>query len=399
MIEYKLPESRIVSFSEDILKKVEGIVNDVRNRGDMALIEYAEKFDGVKLTKESIKVNQQEVLEQAGKISDELRKSIDIIAEQLKEFHLSTMPPQMGGGKNGIEFGVLWKPVERVGIYVPGGKKLYPSTLLMAGIPALIAGVREIYVASPIKDKIDPVIAYIAVKLGIKEIYRIGGAQAISALAYGTENVKKVDKIVGPGNIYVQVAKYIVSKDVGVDGIEGPTELVIIADETANPRHVADDLMAQGEHGETSLLVLITTSEKMLKEVEKMLSLEKGKFYLILAKDIEEAIDYANRIAPEHLSLQIKSPRDILKNVKNAGAITLGSTPPALIDYSAGPDHILPTNGWSQFKGGLTVYDFLKPIMYAYSDSPSKELINAGITIAKYEGFEVHARSISDRYE
>lgn len=397
MIEHKLPESRIATFSEEVLKVVENIVNDVRKKGDKAILEYTEKFDGIKL--DSIKVSEDEIRSQASKIPDELRNAIDIIAEQLKEFHLSAAPPQMGGGKNGIEFGILWKPIEKVGIYVPGGKKLYPSTLLMAGIPAVVAGVKEIYVTSPIKERIDPAIAYISLKLGVKEFYKIGGAQAIAALAYGSESVKKVDKIVGPGNIYVQAAKYLVSKDVGIDGIEGPTELVIIADESADPKHIADDLLAQGEHGETSLLMLISTSEKLLKEVESLLSSAKGKYYLILVKDLEEAVEYANNIAPEHLSLQVKYPRELLRHVKNAGAITIGSTPPALIDYNAGPDHILPTNGGARFRGGLTIYDFLKPIMYAYSESPSKDLIEAGIKLAKYEGFEIHAKSISDRYE
>lgn len=397
MIEYKLPESRVVVLSDEVLRVVESIVNDVKNRGDKAVIEYTEKFDGIKL--DSIRVSESEIVEQANKISEDLKKSIDTITDQLKEFHLSTMPPQMGGGKNGIEFGIIWKPIEKVGIYVPGGKKLYPSTLLMAGIPALVAGVKEIYVTTPAKGKIDPAIAYISLKLGVKEVYRIGGAQAISALAYGTESVKKVDKIVGPGNVYVQAAKYIVSKDVGIDGIEGPTELVIIADETANPQYLIDDLIAQSEHGESSLLVLISTSEKLIKEVEKSLGLAKGKFYLVLVKDLDEAAEYANKIAPEHLSLQVRSPRELLRRVINAGAITLGNTPPALIDYSAGPDHILPTNGWARFRGGLTIYDFLKPIMYAYSESPNKELIKAGIKLAKYEGFEIHAKSISDRYE
>ncbi|AWR97585.1 histidinol dehydrogenase [Acidianus sulfidivorans JP7] len=396
MIINSLPERRLITF-DDVLDKVKKIVDDVKENGDKAIIDYTEKFDGIKL--KEIKVSKTEIENQAKKIDENLKNAIEIIIDQLKEFHLSTVPPQMGGGKNGIEFGIIWKPINKLGIYVPGGKKLYPSTLLMAAIPALVAGVKDIYVTTPVKDEIDPAIAYISNKLGIKEIYRIGGAQAISALAYGTETVNKVEKIVGPGNIYVQAAKYIVSKDVGIDGIEGPTELVIVADDSANPEYVADDLAAQGEHGESSLLVLISLSEKIAKEVEKKLYNSSNKYYIVLANDLKEAIEYANKISPEHLSLQVKCPREALKLVKNAGAVTLGNTPPAIIDYNAGPDHILPTNGWSKFKGGLTIYDFLKPITYAVSESPNKELISAGITLAKYEGFNIHAKSISDRYE
>ncbi|ARM76292.1 histidinol dehydrogenase [Acidianus manzaensis] len=396
MIINSLPETRLISF-EDVLDKVKKIVEDVKERGDAALIEYTEKFDGIKLNE--IRVSKTEIDNQSKKIDNNLRNAIEIIIDQLKEFHLSTMPPQMGGGKNGIEFGIMWKPIEKLGIYVPGGKKLYPSTLLMASIPALVAGVKEIYVATPTKGEIDPAIAYISNRLGIKEVYKIGGAQAISALAYGTTSVTKVEKIVGPGNVYVQAAKYLVSKDVGIDGIEGPTELVIIADDSANPEYLADDLFAQGEHGDSSLLVLISLSDKIAKEVEKRLSSSDRKYYVVLANDLKEAIEYANKIAPEHLSLQIKCPREALKLVKNAGAVTLGNTPPAIIDYNAGPNHILPTNGWSRFKGGLTIYDFIKPITYANSSSPNKDLINAGITLAKYEGFVIHAKSISDRYE
>ncbi|BDC19652.1 histidinol dehydrogenase [Acidianus sp. HS-5] len=395
MIIKEFPKSRPISF-DNVLDKVNEIVEKVKREGDSALVEFTEKFDGIKL--DNIKVSWDEIHYYASSLPDDVKNAIDIISEQIKEFHTSIKPPQIGGGRGGVEFGIVWTPLEKVGIYVPGGKKLYPSTLLMAGIPAVVAGVKEIYVATPTKGKIDPAIAYIAKRLNVKEVYRVGGSQAIAALAYGTESVKKVDKIVGPGNVYVQAAKYLVSKDVGIDGIEGPTELVIVADDSANPEQVYLDLLAQGEHGTSTLLVLISTSDKVLKEIEDRASNLELTIYLVKAKDLEEAVNYANEIAPEHLSLQVSSPRETLKMVRNAGAVTLGITPPAIIDYSAGPDHILPTNSWARFKGGLTVYDFLKPISFAQATNPDKELINAATILAKYEGFEIHSRSIGDRY-
>lgn len=269
---------------------------------------------------------------------------------------------------------------------------------MMTGIPARVAGVKEIYVCTPVKTSVDPAIAYIALKLNVDGVYKVGGAQAIGALAYGTQTIKKVDKIVGPGNVFVQAAKYLVSAEVGIDGIEGPTELVVIADEIANPTRVALDLMAQGEHGPGSVLVLISPSEALLNKVEELLP-QEGTFYLIKSSDLEEAVNVANELAPEHLSLYVRNADELLRHVRNAGAITVGDTPPALLDYSAGPDHVLPTSGWARFRGGLTVYDFLKGIAYVRSKNPDRELIRAAMKLAEYEGFTVHSRSMGVRYE
>ncbi|EZQ11030.1 MULTISPECIES: histidinol dehydrogenase [Acidianus] len=396
MIKEEIPKNRLVEFTQ-VLDVVESIVNQVRQNGDKAIIDLTKKFDSVEL--KDLSFSKDEIEQQASLLSDDLRRAVDVIYEQLKEFHLTLMPPEVGGGKSGVEFGIVWKPIETVGIYVPGGKQKYPSTLLMAGIPAKIAGVREIYFSTPQYDKLDPMMAYICQKLGIKQAYRIGGAQAIAAMAYGTESVHKVSKIVGPGNIYVQAAKYIVSREVGIDGIEGPTELVIIADDSADPRRVATDLLAQGEHGKSSLLVLISTSGRLISKVKELLSTDVNDFYIVEVKSVEEALKISDELSPEHLSLQVRSPRSTMKLVRNAGAITLGNTPPAMVDYGAGPDHILPTNGWSKFRGGITVLDFIKPISYTNLDNPTKELIDASIKIAKYEGFEIHGKSIGIRYE
>jgi len=394
MIKRDLPKERPNDFTR-VLLDVEKIVNEVRNRGDQALIEFEEKFDKIKLNS----ITLQKIEELASQVDNNLKEAIDVIYSQIYEFNTLIKPPNIiGGGNNGIDYGAIWKSIEKIGIYVPGGDKAYPSTLLMAGVPAVVAGVNEIYVASP-PNKITPAIAYIALKLNVKEIYTIGGAQAIAALAYGTETVKKVDKIVGPGNIFVQAAKYLVSRDVAIDGIEGPTELVIIAYETANPSHIILDLRAQAEHGKFTFLVLLTNSDKIIDVISKELEQDVNTYYLIKVSDIDEAITLANEIAPEHLSLHITNAKTYLNKVKNAGAVTLGSTPPAIIDYSAGPNHILPTNKWAKVRGGISVYDYLKMVMYASSVNPDKKIIDASKILAKYEGFEYHANSIGVRYE
>lgn len=394
MIKTELPKERPNDFTK-VLPDVEKIISYVKSKGDEALIELEEKFDKVKLS--SLKLTNIENLTR--EVSEDVKKAVDIIFSQIYEFNSAIKPPNtIAGSYNGIDYGIIWRSIERVGIYVPGGEKAYPSTLLMAGVPALVAGVKEIYVSSP-PNKITPVIAYISMKLGVKEVYTIGGAQAIAAMAYGTQTVKKVDKIVGPGNIYVQAAKYIVSGDVGIDGVEGPTELVIIADESANPNHVILDLRAQAEHGKATYLVLLTNSDKLADIVSKELERDQNTYYVIKVNSIDEAIEMANEIAPEHLSLQVNNAKEYLNKVRNAGAVTLGSTPPAIIDYSAGPNHILPTNSWAKIRGGVSVYDFLKMIMYASAKSPSKEVIEASKILAKYEGFSYHANSIGVRYE
>ncbi|MEM0130529.1 MAG: histidinol dehydrogenase [Saccharolobus sp.] len=398
MIVNVLPQTRPNDFTKAI-PIVKEIMESIKEKDDEALYELTEKFDKVKI--KNIKVSREELIEQASKLDNTLRNSIDVIYEQLKAFHELTMPPNMGGGNSNVSFGIIWKSIERVGIYVPGGKHSYPSTLLMAGVPAKVAGVNEIYVATPANKEgtIDPALAYISLKLGVNEVYRIGGAQAIIALALGTKSVKKVDKIIGPGNIYVQAAKYLVSNIVGIDGIEGPTELVIIADSSAKAEYIVLDMKAQAEHGDDSYIVLLSDSYEIMKKVEESLKDDSKIFYVVKTKDIEEAIELANSIAPEHLSLYVKDPLTMINKIRNSGAISLGSTPPALIDYAAGPNHILPTNGWARFRGGITVYDFLKPIMYAYAQNIDKRLVDASIVLANHEGFVIHGKSIGVRYE
>lgn len=398
MISYSLPNERPNDFSR-VIPVVRDIIESVKARGDNALYQLTEKLDKVKIN--NIKVSEEELKTQASKLDPKVKQAIDVAYEQLKAFHEMLVPPNIGGGYQGISFGVVWRSIEKIGIYVPSGKYSYPSTLLMAGIPAKVAKVKEIYVASPPNQEgsVNPALAYVAIKLGVNDVYKVGGAQAIAALAYGTEIVRKVYKIVGPGNVYVQAAKFLVSNVVGIDGIEGPTELVIIADETAKAEHVVLDMKAQAEHGPDTYIVLLSNDDELLKKVEEKIMDDKKIYYIIKTKNIDEAIEIANKIAPEHLSLYVKDAYTLMDKIVNAGAISLGNTPPAIIDYVAGPNHILPTNGWARIRGGVTVYDFIKPTMYANVRDINKQLLEASISLANYEGFVIHGKSIGVRYE
>lgn len=353
------------------------------------------KYDGVRI--DNIIVTSEELTKYSSKLTPGVKSAIDKVYEHLMKIHELMKPKDLLVDVGNLRLGIMWRALDRVGIYVPGGLRSYPSTLLMAGIPARTAGVDRIYVSTPpTRDGgIDPAISYISLKLGVTKVYRVGGAQAIAAMAYGTESVDNVDKIVGPGNIYVQIAKYLLQDVVAVDGFEGPTELVIIADESANPYDIISDMKAQAEHRD-ALIVLISTSDKLLDEVEKVLMHDLNEYILVKVNDVEEAMDLVNELAPEHLSLHIRNYLDVLQMVKNVGAISLGGTPSALIDY-LGPNHVLPTNRWARCRGGLTIYDFIKPIMLAFGEAP-KELIESAMKIARYEGFVNHVESLGARY-
>ncbi len=394
---YSLPEKRLSDFS-GILDKVRAIIENVRKNGDKAILQYEELFDGVKLS--SIKVDYKTLEDYSERLPNDIKYFIDLIYVNLQNFYEAMKPKGFELNKGKSKVGLIWKAIERIGIYVPGGRHPYPSSLLMAGIPARVAGVKEIYVATPPTKEggVDPAIAYISLKLNVREVYLMGGAQAIAAFAYGTETVKKVYKIVGPGSVYVQAAKFLVRDVVEIDGIEGPTELVVIADDSANPRNVLNDLIAQGEHGKDTLLVLISTSERLIDEIGKMAKDydSDNTIYIVKVNSIDEAIKLVNEIAPEHLSLNVKDADKYLDQIENVGAVSLYDSPPASIDYGIGPNHILPTNGWAKVRGGLTVYDFLKPIMY-YGGEIDKELIKAFVALANYEGFVIHGKSIGER--
>jgi len=368
----------------------------VRTYGDLGLIELTKKFDGVLI--KDVVVSLEELSNLSESLHHEVRSSIDLIYEHLITLNKQSLPKDLMVRVGGLSSGIIWKPLSSVGIYVPGGRKAYPSTLLMAAVPAKVAGVKKLYVATPPRKdgSVDSAIAYLALKLDVRKVYRVGGAQIIAAMAYGTESVDKVDKIVGPGNIYVQVAKFLLQGIVSIDGIEGPTELVVVADETANPDEVCVDMEAQAEHGTTSVIALLTTYDPLLNYVEKCLEGGPNTYFLIKVDSLEHAIEVVNELAPEHLSLRVRDPYTLISRVENVGAISVGRTPSALIDY-LGPNHILPTNASARFRGGLSVYDFLKAIIIA-DGSPTKELLRAVRVLASYEGFPIHGRSVEITY-
>lgn len=392
-----LPQQNQYSIAS-VLNYVKQIIDDVRNRGDRALIEYTKKFDGIDIdTIELTSSLRSKCLEGLG---NDVRRAIDTLYDLLMHFYQEFKPKDFQMQSNGVRMGIIWRPIESVGVYVPGGRKAYPSTLLMAGIPAKVAGVSRIAVASPPNKTgcIDPATIYVSQLIGVENIYRVGGAQIIAALAYGTESVRKVDKIVGPGNIYVQAAKALVRDAVEIDGIEGPTELVVIADESADPRLVAMDMAAQAEHGMDSPVVLLTTSSRVAQAVEELVRDFKGSFYIYVTNSIDEATKIANELAPEHLSIHVRDADKLLNGIRNAGAISHNYSPPALIDY-IGPNHILPTNKWARVRGALTVYDFLKPVAVLFDDREiDKNVLEAVETLARYEGFDLHAKSVVMRH-
>ncbi|MEF9475260.1 MAG: histidinol dehydrogenase [Candidatus Mariimomonas ferrooxydans] len=394
-------------------KIVGKILFDVRKNGDKAVKKYTEKFDSVKLKR--LSVDKKEIEASAKKADKGFLKAMKHSAKRIKAFHeLQKKERSWYFSENGILLGHIIRPIERVGVYVPGGKASYPSTVLMNVIPAQVAGVQYIALCVPTPDgKINPQIASVIKFLGLKEIYRIGGAQAIAAMAYGTKTVKKVDKITGPGNIYVATAKKMVFGDVDIDMIAGPSEILIIADRTANPSFVAADLLSQAEHDEMASSILITNSKSLTERVSKELALQlkclKRKNIakrsidkygaIIVTKSLNTAVDIANEIAPEHLEIMTKVPAKFLPKIKNAGAIFLGEwTPEPLGDYTAGPNHILPTCGTARFSSPLGVYDFIK--RSSLLDFKKEGFLNLAKTVETFadtEGLEAHGNSIRIR--
>lgn len=390
------------------------IIGDVRKNGDEALFRYTEKFDRVKL--EALAVSNTEFEEAKKQVSNDFITALWQAKENIAKFHEAQI--EQSWFMNDISGNVLGQkitPMEKVGLYVPGGKAAYPSTVLMDVIPAKLAGVASISLATPPRSDgtIDPNVLVAADMAGIDSIYKVGGAQAIAALAYGTESIEKVAKIVGPGNAYVARAKKWVFGDVAIDMIAGPSEICIVADETANPRFIAADLLSQAEHDEQATSLCITTSSELAEavqlEVEKQTSnlarkqiIEqsiKQNGSIILVDDLNEAFEVTNEIAPEHLQLMIQNPADSISLVKHAGAIFLGSySPEPLGDYFAGPNHTLPTSGTAIFSSPLGVYDFVKKSsIINYSKSGLLNASDAIITLANAEGLTAHANSIQIR--
>lgn len=399
-------------------KTVSEILNNVRNNGDKAVFEYTEKFDGYKYDENTIRVTEKEINEAYNNYDKELIAIMEKAFNNIKEYHEKQKQNSWISTKeDGTLLGVKVSAIEKAGVYVPGGKAAYPSSTLMCVIPALVAGVERIVMVTPAnkEGKVADCTLVAAKICGVNEIYKVGGAQAIAALAYGTETIPKVDKIVGPGNIFVALAKKAVFGHVSIDSVAGPSEILVIADDTANPRYVAADLLSQAEHDQLASAILLTTSKELadkvsaevdifLKELSRTEIIEKSLEnygYIILCDSIDDAIDAANEIASEHLEILTKNPYETMTKIKNAGAIFLGeySSEP-LGDYFAGPNHVLPTNGTAKFFSPLSVDAFIKKTsIISYSKDALKEIHTDIERFALSEGLSAHANSIKVRFE
>ncbi|MFA5374790.1 MAG: histidinol dehydrogenase [Dehalococcoidia bacterium] len=393
---------------------VEKILADVRQRGDAALKELAKKFDGVSL--KNLAVSDEEIAAAYKNVDSSLIDALNTAADRIRAFHLTQLRYAV---KEFMEEGVgqIVNPIERVGVYAPGGTASYPSTVLMTVIPARVAGVKHITVVTPPgKDgKVPPATLVAADVAGADSVFKVGGAGAIAAMAYGTKSIQKVDKICGPGNIFVTIAKRLVYGEVDIDGLAGPTETIVIADDLASPVHCALDLLAQAEHDVLSSAIMITTSAKLAsavnKEIERQLKVleradiarkslnERGR--IIIVDDMEQAIELANQYAPEHLSLLMRDAATYAEGIRNAGGIFIGdSSPEVLGDYVAGPSHVMPTGGSARFNSPLNVNDFLKTTsVVALVEDDLDTLGPAASRIARSEGLTAHARAAEIRYE
>ncbi len=400
--------------TDDSEKVARQIINEVRNRGDTALLDYTSKIDGVKLN--SLEVNKQQVASAYQKVDAELVSALKLAAERIRAFHIRQKDSICSlVSKDGS--GQLVRPLQRIGIYAPGGTACYPSTVLMTAIPAKVAGVKEVILVTPpgVNGEVPPPTLVAADIAEVDRIFSIGGAQAIAALAYGTESVPKVDKICGPGNIFVVLAKKLVYGAVDIDGLQGPSEVVIIADETANPKYCAADLLAQAEHDPLASAILLTTSPQLANEVnqeieQQLADLERrtiateslaNQGMIVVVANMDEAIELANLYAPEHLSLMMKNAAAYIDRVTNAGCIFTGENSAVVLgDYVAGPSHALPTGGTARFSSPLNITDFIKFISVVNIDEESlKKLGQAASIIARAEGLDAHARAVEKRLE
>ncbi len=419
ILEYSKLKEDIFSREEsnfNVEETVKNIIDDVCKNGDNALIYYAEKFDKCKLN--NLLVTEEEFVEAFSQVDEEFVNILKKASENIKEFHLK----QLRKGfeikrENGVIIGQKITPIEKVGLYVPGGTAVYPSTVLMDSIPAKIAGSKEICITTPpnSQSKINPNILVAAKIAGVDKVYKVGGAQAIAALAFGTKTISKVDKIVGPGNAFVAEAKRQVFGKVNIDMIAGPSEILIIADEKSNAKHIASDLLSQAEHDKMASAVLVTDSFELAKKVQNEIEIQLEKLprreiarvsidvngKIIVANNLQEVIDVSNKIAPEHLELMVDNPFEYLDKITNAGSVFMGRyCPEALGDYYAGPNHTLPTSGTARFSSPLSVDDFIKKTQYTYYTKDAlKEVYNDVVYFAKKEGLDAHANSAKVRFE
>ena len=394
---------------------IKKIISDVKKNGDKAVLKYEKKFSNIKIKKYKIIFSKKEINEISLKTDVKIRKSIDIAFNRIKKFHKKQkFFPFRFKDQYKNELSYKYSPIERVGVYVPGGTASYPSTVLMNCIPAIVAGVKKIYLTTPaLGAKINPALMYAAKKCGVNKIYKAGGAHSIAALAYGTQTFEKVDKIVGPGNIFVSNAKKEVFGDVGIDMVAGPSEVTIVADKHADPNWISADLIAQAEHDILAQSILLTNNKNLIKSVNKCLKEQLKKLpkksiafkslknfgLAIYTNNKKSIIEIINIIAPEHLELDTKNNKEIIKSVKNAGSIFIGKfSPEAMGDYIAGPNHVLPTSGAAKFSSGLSVNDFLKRhSIIKISKRGIERLGPSVINLAEHENLDGHANSIKIR--
>ncbi|HEY7978974.1 MAG TPA: histidinol dehydrogenase [Rhizomicrobium sp.] len=400
---------------EDVAASARGIIADLRKRGDSALIELTNKFDKVALTAQTLRLNQTEIDAAESQCSKDALAALDIAAKRIEVYHRRQLPKDDSfTDDTGATLGWRWTPLDSVGLYVPGGTASYPSSVLMNAVPARVAGVTRVAMVTPASGgKINPLVLAAAKRAGVTEIYRVGGAQAVAALAHGTQTIAAVDKIVGPGNAYVAAAKREVFGTVGIDSVAGPSEILVVADNKNNPEWIAADLLSQAEHDISSQSILITDDADFAAKVEAAVELalallprkeiagaswQNNGGVIVVAK-LNDAAPLVDRIAPEHLEIATENPNELLALVKHAGAIFLGrNTPEAMGDYIAGPNHVLPTARTARFSSGLSVLDFMKRTTLLSCDAKTINAIGpAAITLAEAEGLDAHARSIAAR--
>ena len=407
--------ARSVALDAELMSVVGAIVDDVRARGDEALIEYTARFDKVEL--KQLRIDEEELRRSAAGVDERVRRALREAIENVREFHKRQVEESWTiSPREGVRLGQRITSLERVGLYVPGGTAAYPSSVVMNVVPAQVAGVERIVVTTPPRTLSEsPVVAAALVELNVDEVYAVGGAQAIAALAFGTESVPRVDKITGPGNKYVAAAKKLVFGVVGIDSIAGPTEVVIVADETARAEFVAADLLAQAEHGEDASAVLITNSESLARnvaeEVERQAQLLPRREIveaslrdygaIVLVETLDEACELVNELAPEHVEVVTSDDEAVAGKIRHAGAIFFGGyTPEAVGDYLAGPNHVLPTSRTARFSSALGVYDFVKRTsLLRYSREALEQVAERVVVLAECEGLGGHARSAAIRKE
>lgn len=411
--------NRKEEISIEVNNAVNDIIEDIRVHGNQALISYCEKFDGYQIRNEQdMIVSDAEKVDALLQVDQDYMRILERTKQQLIDFHKNQIDKSWSIYKdNGVIMGQMVRPIERVALYVPGGTAAYPSTVLMNAIPAKLAGVKDLVIITPVKadGKVNPIIVAAAKVSGVNTIYKFGGAQGVAAIAHGTETIEKADKIVGPGNIYVATAKKLCYGTVDIDMVAGPSEVLVIADEQANPKYIAADLMSQAEHDKLASAMLITTSELLVDKVNR--ELERQMAYLsrkdiieeslknyggaIIVKDLDEAFEVSNYLAPEHLEVLVQDPVTTLPKIKNAGSIFLGEySPEPLGDYMSGTNHVLPTGGTAKFYSALGVYDYVKYSSYSYYPKAVLATFKDDVeTFAKSEGLDAHANSITVRFE